>query len=212
MRHWPLLVLLLIPLSSAATLTGTVYDYSLQPVPGAVVQIDTLPPQTVVATDGTYTLRVPAGSYLLSVSKTSAQGLEEQAQASITVPETGEFTYDLILFQQLEEFEAPELDNLLEPEQDNTARYVILIIVGITIIILGALKLRKKQPADEGDLEAKLLRFIRQHKRTTQKDIRKAFPYAEATISLALSSLEASNKIKKIKKGRGNIITYNKVS
>ncbi|MEM4263908.1 MAG: hypothetical protein QW666_03380, partial [Candidatus Woesearchaeota archaeon] len=42
--------------------------------------------------------------------------------------------------------------------------------------------------------------------RTTQKDIRKNFPQSEAKISLMIAELEAMGKIKKIKKGRGNII------
>ncbi|HLD88847.1 MAG TPA: hypothetical protein VI894_01435 [Candidatus Nanoarchaeia archaeon] len=46
--------------------------------------------------------------------------------------------------------------------------------------------------------------------RTTQKDIRKEIPLSEAKISLVLSDLEAKKLIKKIKKGRGNIIILEK--
>ncbi len=46
--------------------------------------------------------------------------------------------------------------------------------------------------------------------RTTQKEIRKQFPLSEAKISLIISDLERKKLIKKIKKGRGNIILLEK--
>jgi uncharacterized membrane protein len=52
-----------------------------------------------------------------------------------------------------------------------------------------------------------IITFIkREGGRTTQKDIRKAFPLSEAKISLMVSDLEEQGKIKKIRKGRGNVI------
>lgn len=58
------------------------------------------------------------------------------------------------------------------------------------------------------DADAKMvIDFIRsQEGRTTQKDIRKNFPSSEAKISLILTDLEAQGKIRKIKKGRGNVV------
>ena len=44
------------------------------------------------------------------------------------------------------------------------------------------------------------------HKRTTQKEIRKIIPLSEAKISLMITDLESRDLIKKVKKGRGNII------
>ena len=52
----------------------------------------------------------------------------------------------------------------------------------------------------------KMLDFIKKHKRTTQKEIRKEFFLSEGKISLMVSELEEKGLIKKIKKGRGNII------
>jgi uncharacterized membrane protein len=46
--------------------------------------------------------------------------------------------------------------------------------------------------------------------RMTQKAIRKEFPLSEAKISLMIAELEALGKIKKIKRGRGNIIVLTK--
>ena len=56
-----------------------------------------------------------------------------------------------------------------------------------------------------------VLNFIKDEGgRTTQKDIRKKIPLSEAKISLMISELESSGDVKKIKKGRGNIIVLNK--
>jgi len=45
--------------------------------------------------------------------------------------------------------------------------------------------------------------------RMTQKEIRKHINLSEAKISLVIAELEDSGKIKKIKKGRGNILILN---
>jgi len=52
----------------------------------------------------------------------------------------------------------------------------------------------------------KILKIIKEQKRTTQKEIRKDIPLSEAKISLILSEMEHKGIIEKIKKGRGNII------
>ena len=68
----------------------------------------------------------------------------------------------------------------------------------------------KEFPAQEDADSKMVLDFIRsQEGRTTQKDIRKNFPSSEAKISLILTDLEAQGKIRKIKKGRGNVVVMN---
>lgn len=50
--------------------------------------------------------------------------------------------------------------------------------------------------------------FIKEHSPTTQKEIREQFPYiSEAKISLMISELEHDGHVRKIKKGRGNIVS-----
>lgn len=61
---------------------------------------------------------------------------------------------------------------------------------------------------EEADDLAELLAFVRKNRRVTQKEIRKEFPLSEAKISLMITDLESQGKIRKIKKGRGNIIVY----
>ena len=70
---------------------------------------------------------------------------------------------------------------------------------------------KKTESFSTEDADSKMvLDFIRsQEGRTTQKDIRKNFPSSEAKISLILTDLEAQGKIRKIKKGRGNVVVMN---
>ena len=69
------------------------------------------------------------------------------------------------------------------------------------------LALLKPSSPSSDDLLTQILKFIEsQEGRTTQKEVRRTFPSSEAKISLVLTELEAAGKIKKIKKGRGNVI------
>jgi len=45
--------------------------------------------------------------------------------------------------------------------------------------------------------------------RITQLDLRKALPYSEAKVSLMITDLESRGIVKKVKKGRGNVIILN---
>jgi uncharacterized membrane protein len=52
-----------------------------------------------------------------------------------------------------------------------------------------------------------VLAFIKEEGgRVTQKDIRKKFPLSEAKISLVVTELESKELVKRIKKGRANIV------
>jgi uncharacterized membrane protein len=67
-------------------------------------------------------------------------------------------------------------------------------------------KEEEKPVFESGTLESVLKIIKEEGGRTTQKNIRKKIPLSEAKISLMISELEAAGKVKKIKKGRGNII------
>ena len=89
------------------------------------------------------------------------------------------------------------------------------MFVFLIIIVKINTRILKKEIEEEihmidGDLK-KIMRLLRKNKgRLTQKEIRKEFPLSEAKISLMIAELESLGKIKKIKKGRGNIIVLKK--
>ncbi len=62
------------------------------------------------------------------------------------------------------------------------------------------------KPEEQDEYKKQVLDILRKDIRTTQKEIRKQLPASEAKISLVISDLESQGMIRKIKKGRSNII------
>ncbi len=198
-------------LASAASIGGTVYDMSLEKA-SAVVSIDTVPKQQSVAVGGEYSFGVPAGSYTLTASTVSG---DLAAEESITVEAEGEYVLDLILFPTFEE----ERELIEEAEgfdlgEARPADYSLLMLAGIIAIIIAlvliGMKVRKLKPVQPKPLSPDLdraVRFIRRHGgRVNQKDLRREFRLSEAKISLMVTEMESMGLVKRIKKGRGNVI------
>lgn len=224
-----ILIILAADIASAATVYGTIYDFELNKVGNSIVEISTLPKQTFVAKNGTYSFAVPLGNYTIS-----AKNGENTAEEKVVIIKEGRYLLDLILFPDLSE----EEDIIAETELNVTDEYfeeksylIYYYIAGLVIMFCSVLaaiffykrkierhikkeikevKKEKEIKENEKELSAdlkELLEFIKKESgRTTQKDIRKNFPQSEAKISLMIAELEAMGKIKKIKKGRGNII------
>jgi len=232
-----LILSLIIPSSLAASLHGKVFDYNFRIANFSVVQINTVPEQLMVATDGKYSFNVPEGNYVISAFlKDSLNRTIYSLKDNISIVDEGDYVLDLIMFPQ-EDLDELDLENDINTDIDgdskDQAQKIILIAVGLILIILFAWlycvafkkckkegKKEKKEESKEGNVQVKtaneeaddladLLGFIRKNKRVTQKDIRRNFPLSEAKISLILTDLESQGKIRKIKKGRGNIIIYN---
>ena len=193
---------------NAADIEGKVYDFYLEPVNNAIVEINTEPKQVIVTKDSSYSFSVPQGDYILSASYSNDE--EFYYEENLTVKEDGVYNIDIILAPLLEEdedlegieieFEEPASDRLL---------YLFILIAMIAIASFLLLKKRKSKPVEhsEDELTKSVINFIKSHgNRTTQKDIRERFPASEAKISLVLTELEHDKIIKKIKKGRSNVI------
>ena len=207
---WLALLIILSTSVCAATIQGNVYDFSLEPVTNAIVEINTAPHQIIVAKDGLYSFNVPAGKYTIS-----AESQEQYMEENITIVSEGKYILDLILLPNLD-YEEAMLDSLEDSEfseieiEDEPKNHRIVIIIGIVALaaIVALLFRRKKKPSAEMDPPLKrILQFIeKQGGRTTQKDIYKEFPWSESKISLMLDELESKQLIRKVKKGRSNLI------
>jgi uncharacterized membrane protein len=114
-------------------------------------------------------------------------------------------------------------DNWFNPAIFGLAIIVIITIFIIALFVSKSSKEKKKQIDDKknigkdadlldestvSDIEIRAIALIREHSRITQKELRKMLPYSEAKVSLVIAQLESEGKIKKIKKGRGNILVY----
>lgn len=239
-----LLLLLCVDVASAATISGTIYDISLNRVNNAIVEINTIPNQRLVAKDGSYSFSVPVGDYrIVAGHKSIEQAL--MTQEDISVKDDGDYVLDLFMFPELDE-ELVDEDFVIDPRvigKTNYLAYVIVFAVVFVLILLTVLafvyykkltnkpsiakedekgkeeakhkeedknKETRQTQAEEPDID-KMLDFIKRNDgRVTQKEIRKEFPLSEAKISLMLTELEHKGLVKRIKKGRGNVVVLNK--
>lgn len=238
-----LILILTLGGAQAATVHGTVYEWStFKPVDNAWVKVNSTPPQQMKAIDGYYSFNLPPGNYKNSL---------EYAEENITVAGEGDFVLDFLLFPQTELDEEPLINttNFSADEYGELRMGNLIIVILITIIVfvvmvlLTAYRLKKKaaqlrkerekarQEAGEAAKQARLselgvsklqalepigllpqdlkevLEIITQSGgRLTQKDLRKKLGYSEAKVSLMVADLEDRGLVKKIKKGRGNII------
>lgn len=261
---------LMLPFCTAATISGTVYTFSLEPARGAIVEANSTPRQLIVATHGSYELALPRGHYTIIVSYTESYRTST-ADENITVIDDGSYVLDFIVFPDLSDEnellaglgDDINFDDFAEEDTPptsagttGTAAITIAVLMILALAILGYVlitrrgtgKERKEEgrrreteegireeaqryegtrerkgeekahgsqyeaPAtnlldDEKNPKQEVLDFIiSQGGRVTQKDIRKGLGASEAKISLILTELESEGIIKKIKRGKGNVI------
>ena len=209
-----LLLLLSTPLAYAAQIYGSLYDWeTLEPLSGVVVEINTTPEQVLVSRDGSYSFSVPGGSYLLRARYYENNLLKLEAEEELEVPQNGSYRIDLILFPTLEEeFLFDDIDVSILEEQEQGRSYVFLLVAALlfSAAVAGYLYLRRRREEEQEPLPedlAQVLEIIRKEGgRMKQSELRKRLGCSEAKLSLMLADLEHRGKIKKIKKGRGNIV------
>lgn len=220
---WILAILALFSVSaSAAVIYGTLYDISLEKANDTIVEINTEPKQQYVAKNSTYFFSVPTGDYQITAKKYSGTEVVESAEENISVKSDGDFILDLILFPSFEEEEEIlaeadfDIETGLVAEETSYWWVAAVLITVIAFFLILRMKGKEisisrerleKEAREEAEDLKKVVAFIKKEGgRATQKDIRQQFPQSEAKISLILTELEDNGIIKKIKKGRGNII------
>lgn len=213
-----LLIALYIPTVFGATLTGDIYDFSLNKVKQAKVEINTTPVQRVISEQSHYSLQVSPGTYSIKAEQLLQGEVIASTSELVLIPEEGNYTLDFILFPVIEDVEFEEIPVDETPDIPNTSQgdLILMVFFVIFIIVIGSgyffyrkLPQEKTEEFFSDDLEEVLSFIKKQGGRTTQKDIRRNFPQSEAKMSLILTELEEKGKVKKIKKGRGNIIILN---
>ena len=208
----------------AANVYGNIYDLSLNKVSGGIVVVNTTPEQFLVSKDGSYSFDVPKGFYTIK-AELKQEGIVASESRNISISQEGKYIIDLILFPNFnEEDDISKVPELSFPETENRSFEPLVIILFLAIlatVIFIIFKGKKEnvkgsgekayteekgKKEDEPDLD-KVVEIIKKGGgRTTQKEIRKNIPLSEAKISLMIAELEHNGIIKKIKKGRGNII------
>ncbi len=196
---------------NAAVVYGTIYDLTFNPKENVIVEVNSAPKQVMVSKDGSYRFILPKGNYTIHAYYKESGMLISEAKETIEIEEEGEFVVDLILNEVIGEDVLSEVEGInfseFKEEKINKLVYLCSIVV-VMLIITGfiLLKIRKKEIEIE-DNEKKVLEIIKRNGgRITQKELRKNLPFSEAKVSLIISDLESRGIVRKIKKGRGNII------
>ncbi len=218
-----LFLILNINIALGATLHGTIYDSSLNPLENAIVELDSVPKQTYVSKQGSYSFKAPSGDYTIKATYQS-QAITFVAQENIIVKDEGDYVIDMILFPDIseeselldEDIDISDIDFEEKPVTLGFYAFIIGVLFFIIILIIYFKKIKQKTKksteADRlSDETAGIIDFIKKNEgRVTQKEIRKNFQVSEAKISLMMSELERKGKIKKIETGKGNIIILKK--
>ena len=137
------IVFMLVQSAEAATIQGTVYDFSLQKVPIVKITINTQPKQQIITENAMYIIQVPAGTYQLHVQQLERGKTVAETEENVSVPETGIFHLDLIVFPQFGEEEeliqtTIPVEDVINQEKSQTSYYWIgaALMVGIILIII----------------------------------------------------------------------------
>nr|QNO43791.1 hypothetical protein BPLLOOKG_00017 [Methanosarcinales archaeon ANME-2c ERB4]QNO50599.1 hypothetical protein EGELPFMD_00019 [Methanosarcinales archaeon ANME-2c ERB4] len=249
-------------LASGAVVHGTTYEWStFEALENTIVEVDSAPPQFMVASFGSYSFDLPEGTYTIRAEYYQGNVLEYYAEENITIIGGGDFVLDLLMFPPIEDsflceginfsedlYDYEDPDGIVGEEDSMVFPVAIaiffILIAGCAVFLWRGRKMResdvtgaharrdaaryeppepaiKQEPApecgemksrvsDESDLPSDLkdvLRVIRDGGgRITQKELRARLKYSEAKVSLMITDLEARGMVKKVKKGRGNVI------
>ena len=211
----------------AANLSGSVYSMdSFDAVRGVVVRAEGASTYQTFSMDGTYKMDIPAGEYAVKALYYVEGNLEGYAEDRITVGEGGT-SYDFVLFSPDEfegvvGFDVPEADEDIPERKDDwalaTAAGAVLLIVAVAIAYFFLTKKKpggrgvqeEALPAEKKELDVEERRVLEILKNSegmrNQKELREIMKCTEAKMSLLVSGLEAQGYVKRIRKGRENIV------
>ncbi len=225
------IMIFLVPLVSAATLKGNIYNSNFELEQNVLLEIN-LATQQFLSKDGTYAFKLPLGEHTLTAKKGDVVVTE-----TITISSEEEIIFDIFLIDDFTDeddlWDDLEDDPLSDDPQtkSNYWSYIVATILFIFAIFrlykmrkkYGPLKVFRKKVhqehkksttehkqdlADEPGYLDRVLDIIKKHDgRISQKQLRKEMlDLSEAKVSLIITELEHKGKIEKIKKGRGNVL------
>lgn len=109
------LIALVLTISSAAVVEGTVYDAdTLDVVEKAIVTVNTAPEQVKVTLDGAYSFEIPNGNYAISAKKYDGKKVLLEAAENITIQGNGTYVLDLLLLPPEDFFSTDEGNQSIE--------------------------------------------------------------------------------------------------
>jgi len=189
-----LILVLILPAVHPSVIHGKVYDKDYTLLPKAKVFIDSVPIQILVTENGTYSFEVKEGKYTLS-----ATYMDDL------------YTWEKVIIRSNE---SVKIDMVLEPRKANLLPWIIG--AGVLVILFFLRPKAKKKGGQKRlvdmreDLKGLVSYLNKNDGRASQTDITKALYLSKAKVSLMIAELEEKGMVKKIKRGRGNIIILRK--
>lgn len=211
-------LLLFASVSLAGTVQGIIYDWAtLEPLQDVIVSVNSTPEQQIVSKNGEYSFDLADGDYIVIARYYENNSLVLETEESISISSDGTYALDLIMFPSIDLGDplfgdGPNLDEEYLYVSKDWLIYILAaaFLAAAAIIFLYAKRSRPQAAIEKPerlDRDSKaVLDMIKMEKRITQRDLRKKFHWSEAKMSLIISDLEERGLIKKIKKGRGNIL------
>jgi|Deesub1362A_J573_1020465.scaffolds.fasta_scaffold00033_109 uncharacterized membrane protein len=206
MKYILILSLIILPQPALTLVYGTAYSFpSLDPLQDVVITVNTSTEQTIVSPDGTYSLSLPNGTYLIKAFSYVDGELAYYGEEIIEVRGNGSYHLDLLLYPP---FMAEDLGQDVQQNTSKDKNFVWLLVIGVVLVFILYKFLRKDSNLDKIKPDLKLILSILDEEggRITQKDLRKRLGWSESKTSLALSELEKKGLIERYKVGRGNVI------
>ncbi len=211
-----LVILLGINLASAITIEGDVYGGDFEIVKDVLVKVSNLDGNVIhsmIFDNGRYSFNLDSGKYILEAQIFEEGILLLEGNEQIEVNDD-DLVIDLIVLPIFDDklFDDFELDTDLD-SGFGRGLFISLIMIVILILIYylwkkGVFKKSAKVKKEElpKDLKEAIKIIEKKGGRINQVDLRKELPYSEAKVSLMITDLEEIGLIKRIKKGRGNVL------
>jgi len=220
-----LLMLLLAACAQAATIEGEIYEWSsLSVLTDIIVEVNSTPKQTFVSKDGSYSFSLPPGSY--EINAAYDDGLS--AKETVEVRMDGDFRIDLLLVPQFveedilegadelgvdKELRIPGIKRPEKQEQWGLGDTVYLLVPLLALLgAIIALKYIRSTKPDRGplpeDLDEVIALLRKRGGRMNQKELRIEMNQSESKMSLMVTDLEDRGLVKRVKRGRANMIRF----
>ncbi len=204
---------------SAYNLYGEIYSANnFESLENVVIEISGTSSAKIVASNN-YSIELPVGNYTIEAYYLENGKLVLYSKDEVYI--SSDSKYDLILFHP-SEFETviysgEEIDLFDVPKKKiaPVLCYIALIILGVIVFLAGHLLSKGGGEEEEGEEKRKgmdedgkaVLRILKENEgRMEQKELREVLKWTESKTSLVVGELEALGYVKRIKKGRKNII------
>lgn len=140
--------------TTTATVHGVTYVWdTLEPINDTLIEVNSIPPQSMVAKNGTYSFELVTGDYTITAGYYQNNTLIYIKETNITIEEEGSYVLDLLLYpvsqnRIAETIEAGKNQNGINPtEQTETSSSTISYLPAafmLFVLFAGSYKLSKR--------------------------------------------------------------------